>query len=219
MSVHPAPVNGTIPIMIGGAGHRRILRAVARSADEWNAWGRPDLIAGHLEVLRGRCESEGRSFDDLHLTAVGLLIFVDNTETSATLCESLAYRSGLIGTVDELKAVIDEYRAIGVDELIVPDFAIAGPGKLDIFQRFQYEVLAWYHWRRRVSRGKGLGVEHLVAGLFGADHRRFGGPGEVDPLVGSLPDVLALHQRVRLLVEHGGTHLTDPFGAVVVDHL
>ena len=52
-------------------------------------------------------------------------------------------------------------------------------------------------------------VERLVAGLFGADHRRFGGPGEVDPLVGSLPDVLALHQRVRLLVEHGGTHLTD----------
>ena len=72
MSVHPAPVNGTIPIMIGGAGHRRTLRAIARSADEWNAWGRPVTIARHLEVLPGRCEVEGRSFDDLQLTAVGL---------------------------------------------------------------------------------------------------------------------------------------------------
>ncbi|NDH75930.1 MAG: LLM class flavin-dependent oxidoreductase [Actinobacteria bacterium] len=125
-----------------GAGHRRTLRTVARSADEWNAWGRPDTIAGHLEVLRGHCEAEGRSFDDLHLTAVGLLILVDDTETSATLRESLAHRSGLIGTVDELKAVIEEYRAVGVDELIVPDFAIVGPGKLDVLQRFQDEVLA-----------------------------------------------------------------------------
>jgi len=93
-------------------------------------------------VLRGHCEAEGRSFDDLHLTAVGLLILVDDTETSATLRESLAHRSGLIGTVDELKAVIEEYRAVGVDELIVPDFAIVGPGKLDVLQRFQDEVLA-----------------------------------------------------------------------------
>ena len=106
MPVHPPPVNGRIPIMIGGAGHQRTLRTVARSADEWNAWGRPDTIAGHLEVLRGHCEAEGRSFDDLHLTAVGLLIRVENTETSATLRESLTHRSGLIGTVDELKAVI-----------------------------------------------------------------------------------------------------------------
>ena len=66
----------------------------------------------------------------------------DSTETSATLRESLAHRSGLIGTVDELKAVIEEYRAVGVDELIVPDFAIVGPGKLDVLQRFQDEVLA-----------------------------------------------------------------------------
>ena len=94
MSVHPAPVNGTIPIMIGGAGHRRTLRAIARSADEWNAWGRPVTIARHLEVLPGRCEVEGRSFDDLQLTAVGLLILVDDTETSATLCESLDYAQG-----------------------------------------------------------------------------------------------------------------------------
>ena len=142
MPVHPAPVNGTIPIMIGGAGKQRTLRTVARSADEWNAWGRPETIAGHLEILKGHCEAEGRSFDDLHITAVGLLIITDDAETGAKLREGLAHRSGLIGTVDELKAVMEAYREVGVHEVIVPDFAIGGPGKLDVLTRFHDEVLA-----------------------------------------------------------------------------
>ena len=41
-----------------------------------------------------------------------------------------------------LKAVIDEYRAVGVDELIVPDFAILGDAKVDTLARFQDEVVA-----------------------------------------------------------------------------
>ena len=139
--VAPGPVNGRLPIMIGGAGAKRTLRTVARHADEWNAWGRPDTIAGHLDVLRGHCETEGRSFDDLHITAVGLLVIVDDAETAAKLREPLAHRSGLVGTVDELKAVVEEYEAVGVHEVIVPDFAIVGPDKLATLERFHTDVL------------------------------------------------------------------------------
>lgn len=142
MPVHPAPVNGTIPIMIGGAGAKRTLRTVARSADEWNAWGRPETIAGYLEVLRGHCEAEGRDPAEIHVTAVGLLMITEDTETAARVRDGLAQRSGLVGTIDELKAVIDEYRAVGVDELIVPDFAILGDAKVDTLARFQDEVVA-----------------------------------------------------------------------------
>ncbi|MEM8706547.1 MAG: LLM class flavin-dependent oxidoreductase [Actinomycetota bacterium] len=142
MPVHPAPINGSIPILIGGAGRKRTLRTVARSADEWNAWGRPETITGHLEVLREHCDAEGRDIDDIHVTAVGLLIITDDAETGAKLRDGLAHRSGLIGTIDELKAVIDEYRSVGVDELIVPDFAILGDAKIDTLARFQDEVLA-----------------------------------------------------------------------------
>lgn len=139
--VVPGPVGETIPILIGGAGAKRTLRTVARHADEWNAWGRPDTIAGHLEVLRGHCEAEGRDPADIHVTAVGLLIIVDDTAKAEELRAGMAHRSGLVGTVDELKAVIEEYEAVGVDELVVPDFAIAGAGKMDTLRRFNDEVL------------------------------------------------------------------------------
>lgn len=139
--VAPGPVNGRLPIMIGGAGAKRTLRTVARHADEWNAWGRPETIAGHLDVLRGHCEVEGRRFEDLHITAVGMLIIADDVEAGARLRASLAHRSGLVGTIDELKAVIEAYEQVGVHELIVPDFAIVGPDKLATLERFHTEVI------------------------------------------------------------------------------
>ncbi|MEM9465812.1 MAG: LLM class flavin-dependent oxidoreductase [Actinomycetota bacterium] len=139
--VAPGPVHGHLPILVGGAGAKRTLRTVARHADEWNAWGRPETIAGHLETLRAHCDAEGRSFDELHITAVGLLIIVDDAEAGAKLRESLTHRSGLVGTVDELKAVMEGYEEVGVHEVIVPDFAIVGPDKLRVLERFHTEVL------------------------------------------------------------------------------
>lgn len=139
--VEPGPVGDSIPILIGGAGAKRTLRTVARHADEWNAWGRPDTIAEHLEVLRGHCEAEGRDPSDVHVTAVGLLIIVDDAAEAEEIRGGLAHRSGLVGTVDELKAVIEQYEAVGVDELVVPDFAITGPAKMDTLRRFNDEVL------------------------------------------------------------------------------
>src|SRR5581483_371275 len=45
--------------------------------------------------------------------------------------------------------------------------------------------------------------------LRGDDHRRRRRPREVDPLVGAPPHVLAVHDRTRLLVEHGTPHVGD----------
>ncbi len=139
--VEPGPVHGSLPILIGGAGAKRTLRTVARHADEWNAWGRPDTIASHLENLQRHCDNEGRDITDVHITAVGLLIIVDDAEKAAQMREGLAHRSGLVGTVDELKTVIEEYESVGVDEIVVPDFAITGPDKMATLERFKHEVL------------------------------------------------------------------------------
>ena len=70
-----------------------------------------------------------------------MAIIVDDAETAAKLREPLAHRSGLVGTVDELKAVVEEYEAVGVHEVIVPDFAIVGPDKLATLERFHTDVL------------------------------------------------------------------------------
>jgi F420-dependent oxidoreductase-like protein len=55
------------PIMIGGGGEKKTLRLVARYADACNLFDTPEL-EHKLEVLRGHCETEGRSYDDITKT-------------------------------------------------------------------------------------------------------------------------------------------------------
>ena len=58
----PKPIANRLPIIIGGTGERRTLRAVAQYADEWNCDGyhNPDVYAHKLSVLERHCEDVGR---------------------------------------------------------------------------------------------------------------------------------------------------------------
>jgi alkanesulfonate monooxygenase SsuD/methylene tetrahydromethanopterin reductase-like flavin-dependent oxidoreductase (luciferase family) len=64
----PAPVNGRIPIMIGGSGERKTLRTVARYADMWNGMGSLELMTHKVEVLRRHCEEVGRDPEEIEFT-------------------------------------------------------------------------------------------------------------------------------------------------------
>jgi F420-dependent oxidoreductase-like protein len=73
----PMPVSKPRPrIMIGGAGEQKTLRLVARYADACNLFARPGeegeaLLAHKLDVLRGHCEAEGRSYESIEKTVIG----------------------------------------------------------------------------------------------------------------------------------------------------
>jgi alkanesulfonate monooxygenase SsuD/methylene tetrahydromethanopterin reductase-like flavin-dependent oxidoreductase (luciferase family) len=60
LRILPPPVQGHLPIVIGGSGERKTLPIVARWADMWNAFGSPDELAAKDAVLRARCEDIGR---------------------------------------------------------------------------------------------------------------------------------------------------------------
>jgi len=55
----PKPVNGHVPIMVGSTG-RRMLRHVARYADQWDGGGTPEEYAAMGERLNQLCQEIGR---------------------------------------------------------------------------------------------------------------------------------------------------------------
>ena len=66
-SRNPRPPRGTIPVLVGGGGERRTLRAVARHAQLWSLGGRPEPEAYRhkVEVLEQHCREVGRDPHDI----------------------------------------------------------------------------------------------------------------------------------------------------------
>jgi F420-dependent oxidoreductase-like protein len=94
----PAPLRGTIPILIGGGGEKKTLRFVAKYADACNLFGGPD-VAHKLQVLREHCEREGRDYDEISKTVTINLDIGDNGELVAPLIENLRELAALGVTV------------------------------------------------------------------------------------------------------------------------
>src|SRR5262249_28227920 len=110
----PKPVQNPLPILIGGGGEQRMLGIVARYADIWNTWGRPDRIAHKSGVRDGFCAKVGRDPKAIARTAQAL------TVVNRPVPEGLPMPV-IGGTPEQLAETVEEYRAIGLDELIVPD--------------------------------------------------------------------------------------------------
>jgi F420-dependent oxidoreductase-like protein len=68
--LEPRPLHH-IPIVIGGSGERRTLRAVAKYADHWNfGSAEPDDVLAHkVDVLRRHCGDVGRDVSEIEISA------------------------------------------------------------------------------------------------------------------------------------------------------
>src|SRR5262249_34222223 len=68
----PPPVNGRIPILIGGGGEKITLRITAQHADMWNGFGPPVRWRAKNEVLDDWCRRVGRDPAEIERTvAIG----------------------------------------------------------------------------------------------------------------------------------------------------
>jgi alkanesulfonate monooxygenase SsuD/methylene tetrahydromethanopterin reductase-like flavin-dependent oxidoreductase (luciferase family) len=127
----PKPVQQPLPLLIGGKGDR-MMGVVARHADQWNMWGLPDAIAERSAFLDRRCEAFGRDPAEITRSAQALVWLTDDPADAAAFLERTAPRPAVAGTIDHLVEVVAAWHAVGLDELIVPDFTLGqGARKLE----------------------------------------------------------------------------------------
>lgn len=137
----PKPLQQPLPLMIGGGGEQRTLRTVARFADQWNIWGRPDDLRHKIDILERHCADVGRDPDEIHKTATGLLVITETDAHADKIRENVGHRGGFVGTIAQLRDIVADYAAAGVGELIVPDFAMGAGSVADTLDRFRAEVI------------------------------------------------------------------------------
>jgi F420-dependent oxidoreductase-like protein len=140
-SLEPKPLQNPLPLLIGGGGERVTLRITAQHADEWNVWGTPEVLAHKMAILDQHCADLGRDPRSIKRTAVALLFMSEDQAFLDKMRAAKIAQPHLLGTVDDIRERVREYEALGVDELIVPDFTL-GPmdQKIATLDRFIREV-------------------------------------------------------------------------------
>ena len=140
----PKPVQDPLPLLIGGGGEQRTLRIAAKYADEWNVWGTPEVLAHKGAILNRYCEEIGRDPKSIKHSAQGMLAMTDD-ETVAERMRASG-RPAIAGTGAQIRAMVEQYIEAGVDELIIPGFALGrnvGETKA-IMDKFANEVMAHF---------------------------------------------------------------------------
>ena len=138
-AAYPRPVQRPAPpILIGGDGEVRLLRIVARDADEWNSHA-----AGHevYQIKRARleehCRAVGRNPDEIRRSWMGgILIGRDAGEVAekggwmqsflaalsgvppAAAPDALRRRSWIVGTPDQAASQLDAWSTVGVERVM-----------------------------------------------------------------------------------------------------
>ncbi len=137
------------PIMIGGGGEQRTLRAVARYGDVMNVFGTPDVVKKKIEVLERHCRDAGRDPAEIEKTVSASVVVSDNQGLIDRLAGMFGTGMGLsadeakqvlpIGPPAHVRGVVEAYAAAGVTTIIA---MTQGPWKREVYQRMNDEVVA-----------------------------------------------------------------------------
>jgi alkanesulfonate monooxygenase SsuD/methylene tetrahydromethanopterin reductase-like flavin-dependent oxidoreductase (luciferase family) len=119
------------PIMVGGGGEEFTLRIAAKHADEWNFWGPVETMEHKMDVLESHCETYGTDFDDIDISWFARCIIRETEEAvEAVLDDAPRFRdpepddpmssyNNLIGTPEAIADELEDYRDLGVDEVVL----------------------------------------------------------------------------------------------------
>jgi probable F420-dependent oxidoreductase len=117
----PKPVQTRQPILVGTSGSR-MLRITARHADEWNTWGDIDAAATKNTAFLAACEAVGRDPTTMRRSVQAIVFLEDDAATLAQLRENAPAGRSIVGSPAELVDMMGQYRDLGFDEFIVPEW-------------------------------------------------------------------------------------------------
>jgi F420-dependent oxidoreductase-like protein len=143
----PRPVQQPMPpVMIGGTG-RRTLRIAARHATIWNGVASPEACVQAIQRLHACCAELGRDPGEIELSAHPTLAIGRTHEEAEAKARAAAQalekdldqerHNWLIGTPDEVRARLQQYRDAGITYWIM---AIGAPFDLEGLRLFMEEV-------------------------------------------------------------------------------
>lgn len=129
----PKPVASPLPILVGAKGPR-MLRVVARHADEWNTWGTPESAGAVRAKLLEACEQVGRDPATIK-TTTNLMLDLDGANPGFARTQT--------GSAGELQDLIGRYVAAGFDEFILPTWNLGETGteRIERAAQLKAEVL------------------------------------------------------------------------------
>ena len=130
-TLEPKPVQDPLPLLIGGGGEKVTLKITAKYADEWNHWGNVAMMEYKGAILDAHCADVGRDPADIQRSAA-VLMFMDTNK--ARLQERWKAHPdsrqppgepgrAIAGTPAEIRDIVAQYEAVGVNEIIVTDAA------------------------------------------------------------------------------------------------
>jgi alkanesulfonate monooxygenase SsuD/methylene tetrahydromethanopterin reductase-like flavin-dependent oxidoreductase (luciferase family) len=136
----PKPVQGRLPIWLGGGGEQVTLKLVARYADGWNVpFVVPDVYAHKVRVLHQHCEKMARDPAEITCTVNLALAWKDEDLEAQFGGLAQAVRPNvLIGSGQEVIDRIGEYADAGCAQV---NLALRAPFDRDGLDRFAEEVL------------------------------------------------------------------------------
>ena len=132
----PKPVQSPLPLLVGGV-RPRMLRLIARHAQQWNQWSAPGEFGERSSALEAACEKEDRDPATVWRSTQAVVMVTDSAEDEArakATAESMA-QPVIYGPAARIAEAAAVWRDEGVDEVIVPDFGMpSGPQRLDAYR-------------------------------------------------------------------------------------
>lgn len=128
---YPKPVNGRIPLLVGGKGERWTLRTAALYADWWNAWADAETLRHKRQVLRQHCEAVGRDPDEVSCSTQAFLCLSEDPAAQREFIARAGRRPILMGSIEAVTDQVGQLQDAGAHELIIPDWTYESLSRRD----------------------------------------------------------------------------------------